>query len=321
MVQTVGADAAVSDPTFSVRMAACCEALPVIFAEGTGEEALANLSQAFFRSESADEGFVTETFTAAILHTPPLSTYASAVYAAVCYNTICVPHLYGRALELVAVALTRASADDDRLLHAPGAKDRGSSERFDVPTPALNSSGACAALAGAVHIVPRAIVRGGNGVSGLISSVSVACAHCCCHGQPMLAPTLFTSITAPPISEPDAVSAVHFLASALVSCLWPSSLAALQPRFTQATRKAIVNLFKSMLAFAHSCEQSSAHPLLQSFETFLQHLLLRCLDKAEARTFAAELFRDICVASSRWVYECRFSLKCICVTFWFKGYS
>jgi hypothetical protein len=58
-------------------------------------------------------------------------------------------------------------------------------------------------------------------------------------------------------------------------------------------------MFKSMLAFAHTCEEASAQPLLQSFETFVQHILLRCMDKAEARTFAAELLCDICAASSR----------------------
>ncbi len=298
MAKALGADAAVGDSTFSEHMAACCEALPDIFLEGTGEDALADLSQAFL-ALGFDEGIVTETFTAAILHAPPLSTYASAVYATMCYGAVCIPHLYGRALELVATALTRAAADDDRLAHAPGTRDRGSSGGFDVPTPALTATGACAALAAAVYIVPRAIVRGGNGVAGLISSVAVACAHCCCHGQPLLAPTLFSSITAPPISEPDAVSAIHSIASALVSCLWPSSIAAAHPRFTQTTRKSVSQMFKSMLVFAHACEESSAQPLLQSFETFMQHLLLRCMDRAEARTFAAELLRDICVASSR----------------------
>jgi hypothetical protein len=298
MAKALGADAAVSDATFSEHMAACCEALPDIFLEGTGEEALADLSQAFI-ALGVDEGIVTETFTAAILHAPPLSTYASAVYATMCYGAICIPHLYGRALELVATALTRAAVDDDRLAHAQGTRDRGSSGGFDVPTPALTAAGACAALAAAVYIVPRAIVRGGNGVTGLISSVAVACAHCCCHGQPLLAPTLFTSITAPPISEPDAVSAIHSLASALVSCLWPSSLAAAHPRFTQATRKSVTQMFKSMLVFAHACEEASAQPLLQSFETFVQHVLLRCADRADARAFAAELLRDICAASSR----------------------
>jgi hypothetical protein len=293
MAKANGADVAVSDSTFSDHMAACCEILPEIFAEGSGEDAFADLAQIFL-ALSVDEGIVTETFTAAILHAPPLSTYASAVYAAMCYGAVCIPHLYGRALELVVVALSRAAADD-----ANAARDRGSSGGFDVPTPALTANGACAALAGAVCIVPRAIVRGGNGVAGLISSVAMACAHCCCHGQPLLAPTLFASITAPPICEPDAVSAIHSLASALVSCLWPSSLSATQPRLTQATRKAIAQMFKSMLAFAHSCEEASAQPLLQSFETFVQHVLLRCMDRAEARTFAAELLRDICAASSR----------------------
>ena len=293
MVKSNGADASVIDAAFSEHMSACCETLPDIFAEGTGEDALADLSQAFL-ALGVDEGIVTETFTAAILHAPPLSTYASAVYATMCYGTVCIPHLYGRALELVVSALSRAAADD-----AHSTRDRGSSGGFDIPTPALTANGACAALAGAVYIVPRAIVRGGNGVAGLITSVAVACAHCCCHGQPLLAPTLFTSITAPPISEPDAVSAVHSMASALVSCLWPSSLSAPQPRFTQATRKAIAHMFKNMLAFAHSCEEASAAPLLQSFETFVQHVLLRCMDRAEARSFAAELLRDICAASSR----------------------
>jgi hypothetical protein len=293
-----GAEAAVNDSAFCEHMASCCQTLPEIFGQGTGEDALADLSQEFL-ALGIDEGCVNETFTAAILHPPPLSTYASAVYATICYGSTCIPHLYGRAMELVVTALTRAAADDDRLASANGARDRGSSGGFDVPTPALTAHGACAALAGAVYIVPRAIVRGGNGVAGLISSVAVACAHCCCHGQPLLAPTLFTSITGPPISEPDAVSAVHSMASALVSCVWPSSLAAPHPRFTQATRKAITNAFKSMLAFAHTCEEASAQPLLQSFETFVQHVLLRCLDKAEARTFAAELLCDICAASSR----------------------
>jgi hypothetical protein len=298
MVKALGADVAVSDTTFSEHMAACCEALPDIFLEGASEDALEQLSQAFL-AVGVDEGIVTETFTAAILHAPPLSTYASAVYATICYGAICIPHLYGRALELVAIGLTRVAADDDRVAHPPGARDRGSSGGYDIPTPALTAAGACAALAAAVYIVPRAIVRGGNGVAGLISSVAVACAHCCCHGQPLLAPTLFTSITGPPISESDAVSAIHSIASALVTCLWPSSLAAVHPRFTQATRKSITQMFKSMLVFAHACEEGSAQPLLQSFETFVQHVLLRCMDRAEARTFAAELLRDICAASSR----------------------
>ena len=298
MAKADGADAAVNSPAFSEHMAACCEALPEIFGEGTGEDALADLSQAFL-ALGVEEGTVADTFTSAILHTPPLSTYASAVYATMGYGTGCIPHLYGRALELVAAALTRAAADDDRAAQAPTGRDRGSSGGFDVPTPALTATGACAALAAAVYVVPRAIVRGGNGVAGLISSVAVACAHCCCHGQPLLAPTLFTSITAPPISEPEAVSAIHSLASALVSCLWPSSLAAPHPRFTAATRKAIAHMFKSMLAFAHACDEHSAQPLLHSFDTFVQHVLLRCMDRAEARAFAAELLRDICAASSR----------------------
>jgi hypothetical protein len=298
MAKANGADAAVQNSAFCDHMASCCEILPEIFVEGTGEDALADLSHAFL-ALGVDEGIVAETFTAAILHSPPLSTYASAVYATMCYGAVCIPHLYGRALELVVSALSRATADDDRLPHANCARDRGSSAGFDVPTPALSAKGACAALAGVVYIVPRAIVRGGNGVAGLISSVAVACAHCCCHGQPLLAPTLFTSITAPPISELDAVCAIHSMASALVSCLWPSSLSAPQTRFTQATRKAIAQMFKSMLAFAHACEEASAEPLLQSFETFVQHVLLRCMDRAEARAFAAELLRDICAASSR----------------------